>query len=105
VGAGHVGVVTDVSAEAAILVLAALEPSYYLLCLLFADWLLECGQTRERPVPASHFQVFSEVLADGIEVFAVVESEQVLRVFLPIKFDILVVHLYILNIIHTISKG
>jgi len=38
--------------------------------------------------------MLSQILSNGIEVLAIVEGKQIFAVLLPIKFDVLIVHIY-----------
>ena len=58
--------------------------------------MLEGRQTGKRPISSGNFKVLSEIFADGVKIFAVVERQEILAVLFPIKFDVLVVHYYIL---------
>lgn len=91
--ASHMRIMPNISAKSAILILAALQPSNDLFSFLMAYRLLKCGKTGKGPIPSCNFKMFSEILANRIEIFTVVQSQQILRMFLLIKFDALIVHL------------
>ena len=95
VGAGDVGVMTDVASEPSVGVLAPLEPLHDLCLFSGGKGLLEGCEGSEGPVPSCDFEVLGEVLSDGVEVLAVVEGQEVLDVLLPVKFDGLAFHYYI----------
>lgn len=92
VGAGDVGIMTGIAPEASVAVLAGDQPIHDLL--LFAGWegLLDGSEGGEGPIAAGHLEVFGEVLADGVEILAVLQGQQVFYVLGAIEFDGLAIH-------------
>jgi hypothetical protein len=82
-GAEDMRVVSAVTPEAPIGVLAAYKPRDKFIEFLWRELMLEGGEAGERPVSPCHFQVLGEVLSDGVEILAVLERQHVFEVLLP----------------------
>lgn len=83
---------TDVSSKATILILAFAEPANDLFCFFGGERMLHGRESGEGPVRACDLQMLSEVFADREEIFAVLESQQIVEMLVPIKFDGLTLH-------------
>lgn len=89
------GIVVDVAPESSIFILAFPEPTDKFIDFGWGKLMPEGCETGERPVAAGDLEMFGEVLANGVEILAVLKGENVLDVFLLIKFDVLgILHKY-----------
>ena len=61
-----------VASETTVLILAGDQPGDDFGLFLGREGMLEGGECGEGPVTSCYFQVFSQVLTDGVEIFAVV---------------------------------
>lgn len=87
-------IMPHVPSKSSIGILARFQPSHYLVLLLRRQGISQSSQSSERPIAPCHLEMLSQILANRVEIFAVLQSQQILRVFLPTKFDGLILHYY-----------
>lgn len=90
----QVRIMPHVPSKSSIGILAGFQPSHYLVLLLRRQGISQSSQSSERPIAPCHLQMLSQIFANRVEIFAVLQSQQILRVLLPTKFDGLILHYY-----------
>lgn len=87
-------IMPHVPSKPSIGILTGFQPSHNLVLLLRRQGISQSSQSSERPIAPCHLQMLSQILANRVEIFAVLQSQQILRVLLPTKFDGLILHYY-----------
>jgi hypothetical protein len=92
VSAGYMGIMHVVATEAAVLILAFNQPIDNLVNFGLFELMANGFETRKRPIGTCNLEMFSEILANKMQILAIFEFHHIFEVLFAIKFGILILH-------------